>query len=322
MNIQKYTGIYATSGDVREAVSAGTLNRPYMAIVKKPYHYIDWNGIVPPTPVEDPMLREPLTFEMTSVTNNYQFALRMSGVTGTIGPDSSAATYVDYTVNGGSLQTLALTGTVEQGYITKNIEGLYSGDVVRIYRSYTGDGSLGKGSGTYVAFYGVNLQANVYGNINSLLVNKYFFDEFSQGDDTVQFVVSAYTFQNLFSGCTWANFGTPTSEKHIVLPVPTNGMTDHLYSHLFLGCTSLTHAPILPATISAYRCYTNMFRGCTNLSYIKCLATDVTAQNPSTYNWVLNVASSGTFVKHPDMNDWTTGANGIPTNWTVTDADI
>ena len=273
----------------------------------------------PPTPIEDPMLREPLTFEMTSVTGNPTFALRLSGVTGTIMPDSSAATYVDYTVNGGNLQTLALTGRVEQGYITKNIEGLSNGDVVRFYGSTYGDGSLGKGGSAFIVFYGSNLQANVYGNINSLLVYKYYFDDFSHGDDTVPFVVSANTFWNLFSGCTWANFGTPTSEKHIVLPVPTNGMTKHLYSHLFHGCTSLTHAPILPATTLVLNCYRGMFRDCRNLSYIKCLATDISSSD-CTYAWVANVANTGTFVKNNHMIGWPRDFHGIPNGWAVMNA--
>jgi hypothetical protein len=62
-----------------------------------------------------------------------------------------------------------------------------------------------------------------------------------------------------------------------------------------------------------------MFRGCTKLNYIKCLATDMSATNCTT-DWVVNVAPTGTFVKHPDMDNWTTDANGIPSGWDVQDA--
>lgn len=91
--------------------------------------------------------------------------------------------------------------------------------------------------------------------------------------------------------------------------------------NMFQNCTSLTTAPELHATTLARGCYQNMFNNCTSLNYIKCLATDISALD-CTYNWVSGVASTGTFVKHPDMTSWSTGAKGIPTNWTVQNADI
>jgi hypothetical protein len=59
-----------------------------------------------------------------------------------------------------------------------------------------------------------------------------------------------------------------------------------------------------------------MFKGCTNLSHITCLATDISATNCTT-NWVSEVSSTGTFEKASDMNNWTTGASGIPSGWTI-----
>ena len=38
------------------------------------------------------------------------------------------------------------------------------------------------------------------------------------------------------------------------------------FNSLFIGCTSLTKAPVLPATTLAYNCYYNMFYGCTSLT--------------------------------------------------------
>ena len=87
---------------------------------------------------------------------------------------------------------------------------------------------------------------------------------------------------------------------------------------MFSNCTSLTVAPELPAEILDSGCYSYMFYGCTKLKYIKCLATDISATN-CTYNWVTNVAATGTFVKSLNMNEWTTGINGIPEGWTVLD---
>ena len=87
---------------------------------------------------------------------------------------------------------------------------------------------------------------------------------------------------------------------------------------MFEGCGSLTTAPVLPATTLVENCYREMFRGCSKLNYIKCLATDISA-NKCTYSWAYAVASTGTFVKNPNMASWTTGVNGIPSGWTVLD---
>jgi hypothetical protein len=48
------------------------------------------------------------------------------------------------------------------------------------------------------------------------------------------------------------------------------------------------------------------------------LATDISASSCLS-NWVGGVASTGNFVKHPDMNSLPTGVSGIPEGWTVED---
>ena len=90
----------------------------------------------------------------------------------------------------------------------------------------------------------------------------------------------------------------------------------YCYRYMFQGCTNLTTAPELPATTLTPSCYESMFQACESLNYIKCLATDISASN-CTVNWVLNVPSTGTFVKKASMTRWTTGSNGIPEGWTV-----
>ncbi len=100
----------------------------------------------------------------------------------------------------------------------------------------------------------------------------------------------------------------------MVLPATT--LSYWCYSFMFLGCTSLTTAPVLPAATLDADSYYGMFYGCSSLNYIKCLATDISATN-CTYNWVVNVAPTGTFVKELSMNDWTVGVSGIPSGWTV-----
>jgi hypothetical protein len=103
--------------------------------------------------------------------------------------------------------------------------------------------------------------------------------------------------------------------------LPATTLTRNCYNFMFASCKSLTTAPELPATTLAELCYNAMFYNCTNLNYIKCLATDISATS-CTYIWVDRVASVGTFVKNPDMNNWPTGISGIPRGWKVENAEI
>ena len=118
-----------------------------------------------------------------------------------------------------------------------------------------------------------------------------------------------YCYQSMFNGCT----SLTTAPK-----LPATTLANYCYQSMFQGCTSLTTAPELPATKLADSCYYSMFKGCTSLNYIKCLATSISASD-CTSNWVDAVASTGTFVKNPDMTSWSTGVDGIPTGWTVED---
>lgn len=146
--------------------------------------------------------------------------------------------------------------------------------------------------------------------------------------------LAGFCYEGMFSGCT-------SLTEAPVLPVTNLSGANSCYRWMFAGCTSLTEAPELPATVLDVSCYTGMFadctgltaspilpapaianssyngmfRGCTNLSTITCL---LTAGTPI-YNWVKNVAATGTFYKNPSATNWTTGVNGIPSGWTVVD---
>ena len=115
----------------------------------------------------------------------------------------------------------------------------------------------------------------------------------------------------MFYGCT--NLTTAPA-------LPGTTLANNCYEHMFYGCTNLTTAPALPATTLTTCCYYGMFYNCTKLNYIKMLATDISADNCLT-DWVNRVASSGTFVKHKDMNSLPSGQSGIPTGWNVVDVD-
>ena len=117
-------------------------------------------------------------------------------------------------------------------------------------------------------------------------------------------------YSNMFNGCT----SLTTAPE-----LPATTLSTSCYSNMFSGCTSLTTAPELPATTLESSCYQYMFENCYNLNYIKCLATNNISVN-TCIDWVNGVASTGTFVKNPNMSNWTTGTSGIPSGWTVQDA--
>jgi len=110
----------------------------------------------------------------------------------------------------------------------------------------------------------------------------------------------------MFKGCT-------SLTKTPSLPVTT--LEASCYFAMFSGGTSLTKAPVLPATTLAPSCYCDMFDGCTSLNKVTCLATDLSATDCTT-SWLSGVASSGTFTKASGA-DWSSGASGIPSGWTI-----
>ena len=144
---------------------------------------------------------------------------------------------------------------------------------------------------------------------------------------------ATYCYAGMFKGCsnlttapalpatTLANscyeemfyFCTSLTTAPVVLPATT--LASYCYRFMFDDCTSLTTAPELPATTLADYCYVGMFYDCPNLTYIKMLATDIRAKN-CLGNWVANVSTTGTFVKHPDAK-LPNGGSGIPSGWTV-----
>jgi len=123
-------------------------------------------------------------------------------------------------------------------------------------------------------------------------------------------ILANYCYNGMFMDCT-ALTNAPD--------LPATTLANDCYSGMFRDCTSLTAAPELPATTLANYCYSQMFYDCTSLNCIKCLATDISASY-CTYRWVVGVAASGTFTKAATMSSWTTGADGIPSGWTVQDA--
>lgn len=116
-------------------------------------------------------------------------------------------------------------------------------------------------------------------------------------------------YKSMFYGCT----GLATAPT-----LPAMSVQPNCYESMFQNCTNLTTAPVLPATFLMKECYKNMFNGCTSLNSVTCLATNISESN-CTLEWLNGVAATGTFTKASSMSSWTTGASGIPENWTVVD---
>ena len=100
------------------------------------------------------------------------------------------------------------------------------------------------------------------------------------------------------------------------MDLPATTLAQECYYGMFHECSGFTTAPVLSATTLPTGAYKQMFEGCRSLNYIMCLATDISITS-STYLWVSGVASSGTFVKDANMEDWTVSTSGIPVNWVV-----
>jgi len=90
---------------------------------------------------------------------------------------------------------------------------------------------------------------------------------------------------------------------------------------MFANCTDLTSAPELSVSSMAKPyMYGGMFQNCSKLSYVKCLL-----ENPNEMEsdcaWLYNVSATGTFVKKRGITWSRSGASGIPSGWTIEEAD-
>ena len=124
--------------------------------------------------------------------------------------------------------------------------------------------------------------------------------------------LAGYCYHGMFGGC---------SSLTTAPELPATTLAGYCYHGMFRDCTSLETAPELPATTLTDGCYGYMFDRCTNLNYITCLATNISASGCTSF-WISGIPSTGTFVKHPDMNSWSSNNHGIPSGWTVVDAEI
>lgn len=120
-----------------------------------------------------------------------------------------------------------------------------------------------------------------------------------------------YNYSSWFSGCT-----SLSSVPRDLLPSTT--LSSSCYSSMFSGCTSLTQGPDLPASEMIDYCYGQMFYGCTSLTLVRIWATNPTLTTG--YSSILgNTTQPGTWYRKSGITGWTRGANGVPSNWTLSD---
>ena len=139
--------------------------------------------------------------------------------------------------------------------------------------------------------------------------------------DTINTIGGSFHCYCMFSGCTSLTTA-PSLPAHLE---DISSVTQECYFQMFKNCTSLTTAPDLPTltfSTKTAKCYREMFYGCTSLNYIKAMFTttpQISSQDNNywTYNWVVGVASSGTFVKNSAATWNVTGNYGVPTGWNV-----
>lgn len=100
--------------------------------------------------------------------------------------------------------------------------------------------------------------------------------------------------------------------------LPATTIATYCYQRMFSRCTSLETAPVLPATQHQSFCYQRMFQDSTKVKNVTCYLTS-RGLNATQY-WLSGASSTGTFTKKAGTTFWSRDTNGIPYNWTVEEA--
>lgn len=145
-------------------------------------------------------------------------------------------------------------------------------------------------------------------------------------------------YRNMFGGCSKITSGPTISATTLAAnccaymfnecralswapALPATTLASNCYGYMFQYCTSLFFSPILPATTLVNKCYEGMFQNCIHLGTVAALFT-TTPSGAYTSKWLDNVASDGTFLKNPNATWSVSGANGVPSGWTIVDYEV
>lgn len=206
---------------------------------------------------------------------------------------------LDYSLDSGSTWTTITSST--SPYVIQ----VQAGDVLM----FRGDNPHGLGdyiggsSSSNNTFSGSTAYFKVYGNIMSLISRTGFHE-----------ITVAPSDRGVFS---WLFMGTNVVEaKNLVLPAASGDMC---FNRMFANCEFITESPVIPnQSATGISTYFAMFSGCTSLNKVTALMTNLGTNG--TTSWMDGVAQTGTFIKNPNMNSWSSGASGIPTGWTIVNA--
>lgn len=188
---------------------------------------------------------------------------------------TSPKTGMQYSLNGGA-KTAVPDGTPIDVAV---------GDKVSFYGDGTNITAYSDGN-TSTNINGGTAEVKVYGNIMSLVDE----DNFA----TNKTLTDNYTFYSLFK-----NYTTLKDASDLLLPATDLTGASNCYGSMFQGCTSLTTAPELKATMIANECYNCMFYGCTNLTTAPAELPAMTMASACYAGMFLNCTSLTTAPKLP-----------------------
>ena len=133
--------------------------------------------------------------------------------------------------------------------------------------------------------------------------------------------MAPYCYKSMFRNCTslLTPAALPAQLARSEGDITGEPYAPYCYEYMFAGCKSLTYAPYLPSLYIPEGGYSYMFDSCTSLNYIHIAAEYWinSTSSGSLYDWVHNVAPTGTFVKSPNATFKLDSNNGVPTGWTV-----
>lgn len=118
-------------------------------------------------------------------------------------------------------------------------------------------------------------------------------------------------------GCYGSMFYSSIIGAYPELPATT--LAVECYARMFSDSrniqNTLSHAPVLPATVLCNMCYKTLFNGCSAINWVK--TAYINEVSGATTNMLNGVSATGTYLKNAEATWTTTGADGVPTGWTV-----
>lgn len=248
---------------------------------------------------------------------------------------SGASYTIEYSKNGGSWTSITSDTT---GVSLNGVSGdkfRFRGNNVR----YTINSSTYNKNYSYFDF---TVKCNIYGNIMSLINGDNFVGTSLTSSNT-------YAFCSLFKPTDTSTGSYLINASGLILPIGSttgcframfagskrmingpkevklkeNGTATHVCYYMFQDCDMMEVGPDLPTEANTGQyIYQQMFNNCNILKSVKCMLNNPTFTNTGTcYRMFYGVSTTGTLYKNPNATWDTVGSNGVPTTWTVVNAN-